>query len=219
MNVEELVRLNNEKRKQLSVENLKYYEDMLVYIRLSIGRSEQETEEVLSELLDHLLEAQAQGKSAQDVFGDDPKKYADSIASELPRTRMKDGLIYAVMGLLYFFGVSTFIFGTSSFFFDGTSKSYYIGTLTVKVVFSILIVMVFMYMTLRLIRRLAFTKLNKAVEITLFSVIGCAAIGSFLVLYLLIPNFGPEVDIPSYVVALTGLALYGAAHFIQKKSI
>ncbi|OEF97171.1 DUF1129 family protein [Desulfuribacillus alkaliarsenatis] len=56
--------------------NLKYYEDMLIYIRFSYNKSDQEVEEVLSELLDHLLDAQAEGKTAYEVFGDEPKKYA-----------------------------------------------------------------------------------------------------------------------------------------------
>ena len=63
MNAEQLAELNFEKRKELTKENLKYYEDMLLYIRLSYDKSEQETEEILSELLDHLLEAQKEGRT------------------------------------------------------------------------------------------------------------------------------------------------------------
>lgn len=72
MNSQELIKLNNKKREKLNEENLKYYEDMLVYLRLSFLKSEQETEELLNELLDHLLEAQEEGKDFTEVFGDDP---------------------------------------------------------------------------------------------------------------------------------------------------
>ncbi|GMG61557.1 hypothetical protein TEHAB4_13040 [Tetragenococcus halophilus] len=85
MDAEELVQLNNEKRKQLSQENKKYYEDMLIYIRTSYNTSDQEMEEILVELLDHLIEAQAEGKTAKDVFGKQPKKYANEILGELPK--------------------------------------------------------------------------------------------------------------------------------------
>ncbi|GAA0597384.1 hypothetical protein GCM10009001_11950 [Virgibacillus siamensis] len=47
------VQLNNEKRKQLTEENLYYYEKMLIYIRTSVNRSEQYTEEVSDFLLFH----------------------------------------------------------------------------------------------------------------------------------------------------------------------
>ena len=54
MKAEELVKLNNEKRKTLNDENTKYYEAMLLYIRTSFRKKEVETEEILAELLEHL---------------------------------------------------------------------------------------------------------------------------------------------------------------------
>ncbi|WMT20250.1 hypothetical protein [Parageobacillus toebii] len=62
MNAKDLAVLNNEKRKQLNEHNRNYYEDMLVYIRSHLLLSEQQSEELLMELLDHLLEAQKHGK-------------------------------------------------------------------------------------------------------------------------------------------------------------
>ncbi|WP_347862474.1 hypothetical protein U0355_04750 [Salimicrobium sp. PL1-032A] len=59
MQKKEMIKSNNEKRKELTEENREYYEDMLLYIRLSYSKSEQDMEEVLAELLDHLLEAQS----------------------------------------------------------------------------------------------------------------------------------------------------------------
>jgi len=44
MRAKELIKLNNEKQKQLTEENAKDYEDMLTYIRLSSSKSEQQTE-------------------------------------------------------------------------------------------------------------------------------------------------------------------------------
>ena len=74
----------NEKRKELTEENRKVYEDMLTYLRLSYNKSERETEEILLELLNHLLEAQKAGKSAEEIFGPDPKRLAKQIVGELP---------------------------------------------------------------------------------------------------------------------------------------
>lgn len=80
----EMVALNNEQRSQLNEENRKYYEDMLVYLRMS-PVPQRKAEELLLEMLEHLLEAQRQGRHARDVFGDDPKSYCEDIVRSMER--------------------------------------------------------------------------------------------------------------------------------------
>ena len=58
MKAKQLIEENNRKREQLTPENEKYYGDMLIYIRLQLSLSEQQSEEVLMEMLDHLLDGQ-----------------------------------------------------------------------------------------------------------------------------------------------------------------
>lgn len=53
-----LIEENNQKRKLLSDGNLELYEDFLIYIRTDLRVAEHEGEELLMELLDHMLEAQ-----------------------------------------------------------------------------------------------------------------------------------------------------------------
>lgn len=79
-----MVAINNERRKQLTKENKAYYEDMLVYLRTSRIPAKK-TEELLLEMLDHLLAAQKEGKRAEDVFGPDPKAYCGEIVETLGR--------------------------------------------------------------------------------------------------------------------------------------
>lgn len=102
MNSQELIKLNNKKREKLNEENLKYYEDMLVYLRLSFLKSEQETEELLNELLDHLLEAQEEGKDFTEVFGDDPKQYANELLGEIPKSMTKERFNLFLLGSFHF---------------------------------------------------------------------------------------------------------------------
>ena len=90
MKSKQLIEENNRKREQLSPQNDKYYSDMLIYIRLQLSLSEQQSEEVLMEMLDHLLDGQHEGKSAQDIFGDDPKRYADEIILNLPKEQKRE---------------------------------------------------------------------------------------------------------------------------------
>ncbi|HLQ71622.1 MAG TPA: DUF1129 family protein [Bacillota bacterium] len=85
MDTAELIDQINEQQECLTKENKKYYEDILVYVRLSFDKSEQETEEILAEILDHILLAQEEGRQATDVFGVNPKVYLQEVIGELPR--------------------------------------------------------------------------------------------------------------------------------------
>ena len=90
MNVKELIKQNNEKREHLNEENKKYYTDLMLYIRTKLTLSEKQAEEVLMEMLEHLLEAQEEGKSANQVFGKNPKQFADELIEQLPEEEKRD---------------------------------------------------------------------------------------------------------------------------------
>ena len=85
-----LIEENNQKRKLLTKENEKYYDDLLVYIRLHFTISEQQSEEVLMEMLTHLIEGQNEGKTAKDIFGDDPLSYTDEIIEQIPKEKKRN---------------------------------------------------------------------------------------------------------------------------------
>lgn len=86
----DLIEGNNSKRKLLTDENEKYYSNLLMYIRSRLSISERSTEEVLMEMLDHLLEGQDEGKTAAEIFGDDPKEYADELIGQLPKEKKRN---------------------------------------------------------------------------------------------------------------------------------
>ncbi|MGW8445529.1 hypothetical protein ACWGJ1_05425, partial [Bacillus wiedmannii] len=101
MNAQDMIELNNKKRELLTSENETAYGDMLVYLRLS-NVPEHQVEELLLEILDHLIEAQAENKSAYDIFGNDLQSYCDELISALPvQTKLeKTSLIGFVISLL-----------------------------------------------------------------------------------------------------------------------
>ncbi|MGA4498375.1 hypothetical protein CN520_10520 [Bacillus cereus] len=78
MTEKEMVQLNNKKRKLLTPENEAAYGDMLIYLRLT-SVPQKQMEELLLEILDHLLEAQEDGKTAHNIFGEDLKAYCDEL--------------------------------------------------------------------------------------------------------------------------------------------
>lgn len=89
MKTTDMIKQNNELRKQLNPENKKYYEDILVYIRSNLNKEEQQTEEILLEILQDILDAQKNGTSAQGFFGKNPKEISDKILAELPNDSEK----------------------------------------------------------------------------------------------------------------------------------
>lgn len=96
----QLIELNNQKREELTPENKQYYSDFLIYVRLHFLLSEQQTEEILMEILDHLIEGQNDGKSAQMIFGNDPKGYADEIIRQIPHEDKRNLLKFVFSGVV-----------------------------------------------------------------------------------------------------------------------
>ncbi|HDR8187926.1 DUF1129 family protein [Bacillus cereus] len=120
MNAQDMIELNNKKRELLTSENAAAYGDMLVYLRIS-NVPEQQMEELLLEILDHLIEAQAENKNAYDIFGDNLQSYCDELISALPtQTKLeKASLIGFSISLLLAiqFGINAII-SFFMFFFE-----------------------------------------------------------------------------------------------------
>ncbi|MBG0969871.1 DUF1129 family protein [Bacillus cereus] len=111
MNAQDMIELNNKKREFLTSENEAAYGDMLVYLRIS-NVPEQQMEELLLEILDHLIEAQTENKSAYDIFGSDLQSYCDELIALPAQTKLeKTSLIGFVVSLLLAiqFGINAII--------------------------------------------------------------------------------------------------------------
>lgn len=66
----------------LSKEAEQFIIELRMYL-LSKGKNEKEMDEIIVELEDHLVQAEAEGKSVKDITGDSPKEYMKSIGEEL----------------------------------------------------------------------------------------------------------------------------------------
>ncbi|QGH32962.1 DUF1129 family protein [Gracilibacillus salitolerans] len=220
-----LIAENNEKRKLLNKENKKIYEDMLMYVRLSYNKSEAETEEVLMELLDHLLILQHEGREASELFGTDPKKYADEIVGELPQTITKKVLMLFFMGVFYFLGVAAFINGlVSTILYFGfgqleSIKTYYIGSLSINTLLSLGIAFLVVYSVIRYFRWSCFKNISKIFELLFTGVIfGALPFGIFLALFYFMPPFGPSITIEVYWLIIIGICFYVLGSVFKRKA-
>ena len=77
MKEKELIETNAVLQESLTKENEKYYGNLLIYIRImAFFRDVKKSEELLLEVLRDILDAQEQGLSAEEYFGENPKKVA-----------------------------------------------------------------------------------------------------------------------------------------------
>lgn len=98
-----LIKENANLQKQLQGANKRYYEDLLVYVRLnSMAKNERQTEEMLLGILQDILEAQQNGVSAQDYFGKNPQPIADELLKQLPNDAKQMVKISLLAVLAYF---------------------------------------------------------------------------------------------------------------------
>jgi DNA-binding ferritin-like protein (Dps family) len=70
----------------LNKKNKTLLNEMRFYIQSSSAVPDTKASEILMELEDHLLMAQREGKSFEQVFGQDPKSYCNEIIKELPKS-------------------------------------------------------------------------------------------------------------------------------------
>jgi len=225
LNSKDFIKLNNDMREKLSEENKEIYEDMLVYIRLSGNKSEQQTEEVLFELLEHLLEAQKEGKSARDVFGNDFKKYCDELIAEIPGEERSFALVFGGYIVLYFLGILSTFYGLGNFlihqFFDVGSSDYTfsIGSGITVVILDLLILSGFIIFVLRWLKNSTFKvkKPNKWVEFLRLWLISMIFIGATVGIPIIMPSFGSEITIPVLSFAIVGIIFFIISFILNKK--
>ncbi|CAH1851614.1 hypothetical protein [Convivina intestini] len=87
MKVNDMIESNNFLREKLNPENKKYYENLLMYVRLSSWHhTDQAIETYLLSVLQDILDAQSDGQTAEDYFGQNPKHLADEFLAQLPNS-------------------------------------------------------------------------------------------------------------------------------------
>ncbi|GAA0134648.1 hypothetical protein YSY43_14880 [Paenibacillus sp. YSY-4.3] len=96
MKIKQMAEENNRLRAQMTQENEAYFENMVVYLRSS--RVDQaKAEELLLETAQHMLEAQRHGKTASDVFGENPEQYFRELLEHLPKRSLWEAISEYVM--------------------------------------------------------------------------------------------------------------------------
>ncbi|MCJ8010069.1 DUF1129 family protein [Lederbergia wuyishanensis] len=198
MNAKKLIEENNRKRELLTPENEAYYSDMLVYIRLQMSLSEQQSEEVLMELLDHLLEGQGEGKTAKDIFGEDPKAFADEIIEQLPKEK-KRAVIPFVAGIVanivsWVLIIRGILFFVLSQFTKVRIEVYMIKTVVVAFVIACFVSFTIWFI-FRLIKNTLFKEnKNQKMDMIKVGIVGAGGMVVVIIATRFIPEVGPSFN-------------------------
>lgn len=215
--VKDLVKQNNEKRKILTSENQQYYENMLVYIRTNALKSERAAEEVLLEMLDHLIEAQKEGKSAEDVFGKTPKELAEEIIETLPKESFKDILDFGFEIAFTLLGWYLAISGLLPLI-TRQYQTIHLGSVFLAALCLISSIVLVIYFIFRVIKRNAFQDKGKKSKVNwLFGLLFLLLFGSGVGVNYIFKPFGPSFTI-SYVFEFGLGCFFLLAAFLFKKT-
>ena len=214
---DELIEQNNSKREELSKENLAVYEDFLLYVRTDLRADEQASEEILMDLLDHLLEGQQYGKTAAEIFSNNPKEYADELIENLPREKKRNAALFIlsqVLGLAGWFSLSYGVINLLLSLFQPVETDASLGNLL-----SILLVItgigfVGVILFFKIIRSTLFQPKKKPSSgYWKAGLAGAVAFAAILLAVMWIPEFGPTISIEWWMFAIGGLLFLAAAKF------
>ncbi|HWL13392.1 MAG TPA: DUF1129 family protein [Ureibacillus sp.] len=217
LTVKEMVKQNNEKRKTLTSENQEYYENMLVFIRTNPLKSERATEEVLLEMLEHLVEAQKDGKRAEEVFGMSPKELAEEISENLPKESFKDMLDFGLEIGLTLFGWYLASVGLVPLIMK-QEQTLYLGSMLISGILLIASCVTVIFLVFGLLKRNAFEEKSKKNKVNwilgiLFVLLFAGGVSSNV----LIAPFGPAFTI-SYPLEFGLGCFFLLAAYLYKKS-
>ncbi|QKS69982.1 DUF1129 family protein [Paenalkalicoccus suaedae] len=219
----ELAKEIDEGQKELTKENKAYFSDMVIYFRLSFTKSEEEINEVLRDLLDHLLDAQAEGRSARDVFGDNPKQYANEVMGEIPKSltryqvMLTGNVVAGFLGVIMLFHATFYSIAGALVEGVSTMRTYYTGTLLTQTIVGLTVLAVALVGIMGYLRWGCFKNVSKKKEFLVGGLVAVIPMVIFGLLFYFLPPFGREFSIEAYYLFPIGAALLGLQLFFVKK--
>ncbi|REB08084.1 DUF1129 family protein [Sporosarcina sp. BI001-red] len=218
----ELIKENNEKREQLTEENEQYYTNILVYIRSKFLLSERATEELLMEMLEHLLEGQQDGKSAEEIFGGDPRAYADEVIGQMPKEKKKNQLLFGIQLIFSVLGWMVIargaILGVLSFI-KPADEHIYLASTAAMVVAVLMMTAVGVLLLMNMVNKTAFEEKKSTWKFAVIGGIsGVLVFGLFMGIAFFFKGRGPAFEFPWLASLLVGFVLLLMSQWIARKN-
>ena len=173
--------------------------------------------------MEHLLEAQAEGKSPEEVFGEDPKAYADEIVGELPKAIGKEQLKLGAMVIFYLLGPSALLQGVINFVLNLFMKQKSLSSFTFGLGSGILITIIDLFIgfftlffIIKGMRSTAFKNQKKWVAFLQVYGIVMASFGLYFLTLYVIPTFGTIITLPMWTLIPVGIVFILFGSLIKK---
>lgn len=218
----ELIEENNHKRELLNVENEKVYEDLLLYLRTDLRIDEHAGEEILMDLLDHLVEAQEDGKSAKELFGESPQKYADELIENLPSQKRRNVFLFSasqILGLTGWFAASFGIISLIVSFFRPVDNSIALGTLLLMLLSVIFVAFIGVSVIFKIVRSSVFQAEKKKWQAYIKAgLYGAVAFSCVVLIAWLFQDLGPVVKLEWWIFLLFGLVFLAISKLMYRWS-
>lgn len=196
----------------MNPENEEYFGNLVIYLRSS-RIAQDKAEELLLETAQHLLEAQRDGKTAREVFGENPEQYFQELIEHLPKQSIGEKISnYAMIpwiALTWMFAVQA-LFGLISILF-GAKPGMFNRISLFSVLMLIFASIAVIELVLRILKRESVHKSGKS---SAFSMKIIAVYSGFMLLVILsaiylhdkLPTFevAPWVSLLLFAVGLVG---------------
>lgn len=215
MKTKDIIEQNNLKREELTPENLKVYEQVLMYLRCDLSISERVTEVTLMDLLDHLLEAQMHDVTTEEFFGHDPEQFAKDLVAEIPKESKRNMWMFGLSIVSLLFGIFRLITGITDFIIVNILKrdsSVELGSEILTQIIATAIIVFIIYSIFKSLQVSAFKDVKEETKLKkfgLFIIIWLGFVLPFLALLFLpkVLHIGPLIVIPWYINVAIGLVL------------
>lgn len=221
-----LIKQLNKAAENLSVENRKIFDDIIIYIRAS-NLKERDAEEFLQQILDSFLNAQQQGVNVETVIGTtDIKHYCDEIVTAYKSSYnflslsgqyiLYTGMFIVILSLIKYISenVIPFIFKTHDF----NNFTFYLN-FNLQLIIQILIVIPFIIAILTALKKSCFkeaSKFNKVKEFFSYWVIAVLLICTWIAIFKFV-NEAVIFSLNIFIVFCMGIAIYFLGDYLTEK--
>lgn len=210
MNFEYMKRLS-----KLKPENKEIYLEISHKIKKDFRLSDVKADEILSDILDHLIDAQKDEISAQEFFGYDIENYVQEVIDELPKESQRNQLIYIGAITSMTIAIVCLIFGFFSFLkLISTGHLLKVPSISLMIALIFLLVLgpIYSYLTTHYFN----PKISKYryIKVILFSLV-------YLIPYSMLTfiKIGPSVDFPAFISISVGLIAAFISYKLFKKNV
>ncbi|MGV2875732.1 DUF1129 family protein [Macrococcus capreoli] len=203
LNIEYVRKVN-----QLRPKNKEDFEYVAARITNNVTLSEDETDEIILEILEDLLIAQSNGTTANEFFGHDLDQFVSEITTELPKKTIQSILLYGTFTFTMLFSIIFVIIGFSDFLLWISDGKH----IDIPIKAALLITIVFLIFSLLSIFVDSNSKNRSKTQNVIQSLFGFLSYSVSYIIFKFVTH-GPTFNIPFYIsIIIAAFLIYLSVH-------